>query len=339
MITEKEPAEDKILNYCKNLTPNILVLDKILIEAVRQIRELDLDIIIIGCNISATTNFSHLVFQHKVARMHVANFCNPISTGIYITDYFLLGNNIKYDGIENDFSEKLIFTSGSPGCLDMSCSNLDESKLVVTREAHGIPVNAVLYISGAVCYKLIPEVLDVWMSILSRSPGSYLLLHPYNPNWTGKYPKRQFLLSISSFITKYNIDPARVKIDSTNFKSRSDLKQLIKIGDIYLDTFPYSGFVSMSEALDCAVPPVVFRGETMRGRQASALLMDLDLENLIAANSNDYIEKALFLFNNSSYRLKLASVIAEKMAAGPHFYNSTKYAKEVSNLLFDLVNT
>ena len=336
LLSERNPANSQLSDYCKSLVDDFIILSNTLIDAVNSIRRLDLDIIIIGCNISAVTNFAHLVFQHKVARIHVANFCNPITTGLGKTDYFLLGNNIKYHNIEKDFTEKLLFTSGSPGCLDMSHCSLEKSELIVSKSTYQIPESSTLFISGAVCYKIIPEMLEIWMNIISLTPGSYLLLHPFNPNWNSKYPEQKFLSLINSFIKKHDIDPMRIKIDRTNFKSRIDLKQFIKIADIYLDTFPYSGFVSMSEALDSALPPVVIQGKSMRGRQAASLLKDLNLENLIAEDPQDYIKKAVTLHNNLIYRNECSNNIALKMADGPNFYNTTQYTSEISKLLMEI---
>ena len=63
--------------------------------------------------------------------------------------------------------------------------------------------------------------------------------------------------------------------------------------DLVLDTFPYNGGLSSSEALECGVPVVTIRGESFHSRLTSSLLQHIDSRDLICDGWVKYINKSL----------------------------------------------
>jgi predicted O-linked N-acetylglucosamine transferase (SPINDLY family) len=65
--------------------------------------------------------------------------------------------------------------------------------------------------------------------------------------------------------------------------------------DLALDTFPYAGTTTTCEALWLGVPVLTLSGETSVSRSGHALLKMLGLDELIAPNEAEYVQKAIEL--------------------------------------------
>ena len=73
----------------------------------------------------------------------------------------------------------------------------------------------------------------------------------------------------------------------------------------------WSGGNTSLDALASGLPLVTLPGAFMRGRQSAAMLTDLGLDELIAADAADYVEKAVALGRDRERREALAARIAE----------------------------
>lgn len=68
--------------------------------------------------------------------------------------------------------------------------------------------------------------------------------------------------------------------------------------DIMLDTFPYPGGTTTCEALWMGVPILTLTGHTLLARQGVSMLSCVGLNDWIAENEDDYIQKAVEFANN-----------------------------------------
>jgi len=67
--------------------------------------------------------------------------------------------------------------------------------------------------------------------------------------------------------------------------------------DIALDTFPYNGATTSFESVWMGVPVLTIKGKTFNSRYGYSINKNLNLDNFIAFNKNDFIQKAI---SNSS---------------------------------------
>jgi predicted O-linked N-acetylglucosamine transferase (SPINDLY family) len=84
--------------------------------------------------------------------------------------------------------------------------------------------------------------------------------------------------------------------------------------DAMLDTLHWSGGNTSLDALACALPVVTLPGRFMRGRQSAAMLRQLDVSELIAADETGYIEIASRLVRDAQWRRSVSSKIEERRA-------------------------
>lgn len=85
--------------------------------------------------------------------------------------------------------------------------------------------------------------------------------------------------------------------------------EYLELGELALDSYPFGGYNTIVDALYLGKPVVTYEGTRFYNRAASALLRRLGLEELIAATSEQYIDKAVRLVDDDPYRRDLAARI------------------------------
>jgi predicted O-linked N-acetylglucosamine transferase (SPINDLY family) len=198
--------------------------------------------------------------------------------------------------------------------------------------------NDVVFVNAAACFKILPEMQETWAKILQAVPNSRLLLMPFNPNWTNVFPVKQFERTLTEAFARHGLGRDRF-ILADSLPSRLDVKALELLANVYLDTSPFSGSISVIDPLELGLPVVVQEGATHRSRMASALLREIELPELITTEEESYIKLAVRLGNDADYRRQLSERIVEAMARRPKFLNAQAYAHGLAGLLESLVRS
>src|SRR5262249_33285512 len=148
---------------------------------------------------------------HRLARIQITLVTSCATSGMRHMDYYLSGRlSEPAEGAQDHYTEKLLLVDGPAHCYDFATERRSASPNGPTRASLGIPPEAVVFASGANFFKVIPEVQEVWIQILERSPGSYLLLYPFNPNWSSSYPVGRFLERFKKSAAARGIAPERL---------------------------------------------------------------------------------------------------------------------------------
>ena len=79
--------------------------------------------------------------------------------------------------------------------------------------------------------------------------------------------------------------------------------------DVMLDTLHWSGGNTSLDALASGLPVVTLPGSLMRGRQSRAMLTILEAGELIARDTEDYVERAVALGRDRDYRKAMSERI------------------------------
>ena len=143
--------------------------------------------------------------------------------------------------------------------------------------------------------KLNRRLLECWAEILKAVPKSQLLLKWVHWRDQGM---RDRLLKI---MVESGVDKQRIELRGPSFHQ----PMLVEYGDvdIALDPFPFNGGLSSCEALWMGVPLVTLRSEgtaaLMAGRQGSSLLELIDHNQWIANSTDEYIQIAKDLAQDS----------------------------------------
>jgi predicted O-linked N-acetylglucosamine transferase (SPINDLY family) len=325
------PIED----YARSLADSFRLLPKNYQQQVKVLREAALDVVIIGTNVTAVSNAVALIALHRVAPLQLASYCSPVTTGMRHIDGYLTGTLNDYPGLQEHFTEKLHFCEGPPGCLDYTVESPGSGK-TFDRASLGLADDDVVFVNAAACFKILPEMQETWAKILAAVPKSRLLLLPFNPNWSNAFPVKQFERTLTEACARHGVGRERF-ILAGSLPSRADVKALEQVADVYLDTSPFSGSISVIDPLELGLPLVVQEGATHRSRMASALLREIGLPELITTDEAAYIAFAVKLGTDVAYRQKTSAGIREKMAERPKFINPRAYGQGLSKLLESLI--
>jgi len=323
--------------YSKSCVDQFILLPQDIYNQINAIRNADLDILFFATNLTASLHrfITYLAF-YRLARIQVNSICSPVSTGIDTIDYFLSGNlSTPLPEYQGQYSEKLITIEGSGICFHSPVSKAN-STTQICREDWNIRENTVVFVSGANVYKIIPEVRYTWAEIISKIENSVLVLYPFGPNWGGASLAQSFIDNMKTIFFQYDIHEKRLIIEKT-LPEITDVRSLLRLTDIYLDTFPYTGATLLIDPLSVGLPPVVYEGNSLRSRQGASMLREIQLSELIVFNENDYIQLAIDLATNNQKRKYFVNKIKTKMQKNPPFLNSNAYGKKITSVFNSLV--
>ncbi|NKB43423.1 MAG: hypothetical protein GKS03_04005 [Alphaproteobacteria bacterium] len=301
-------------------------------QAAEMIVQEDLDVLIGAANITNVCTFPWtLLMAQRLARLQVTMHASPMTTGFNTVDLFINGAFNEPEEAEDDYTEDLILIEGSSNHYHFIDGQIEPQEL--TRSDLGIPENGTLFVSGTNAFKIGPDLIKAWTDILSATPNSHLVLYPFNPNWSAHYPQRKsFIRFVQERFKVAGIDVSRLHLLEAQ-PSRAPILGLLKLADIYLDSFPYSGAVSIIDPLICGCPPVVLSGETARCRQSAALLREIDLDVMVTESRDDYVAVATRLSGDESLRDEISHAV-EEMADRAGLGRSDFMGREVGELLW-----
>lgn len=329
-----EAAGSDLEKYCASRADRVTVLSRNPLERASTIRGDRLDILFFGSNLTAVADECATLALHRLAPIQAASICCPISTGMPNMDYYIAGDLLApAPAMQPQFREKLVNIPGSGLCFSFG-PEAGRSAQAVSRQRLGIADDAVCFVSGANYFKITPEVRQAWASIIARVPGSVLVLYPFNPNWSSQYDHESFVNDIKRRFAALGLDQQRLRILKP-LAGRADIKALLALADVYLDSFPYGGATSLVDTLESGLPPVVFKGNALRFRQA-AMLEELSIRGLTAESEDSYIELACGLGTDAVLRRTHRDAIRRKTRDCPPFRDSRVFSHKIAGLFLTL---
>ena len=153
------------------------------------------------------------------------------------------------------------------------------------------------------------RTMDAWARILDEAEGTVLrLLHD---DWRVGYTRERLL----NRFTAHGIDGKRLEVDSPG--GPEDRVGQWRTIDLALDSFPAGDIATTLNALAMGVPIVTIEGANPAGRHAAAALGLIGQRQLVAADVDDYVTKAVQLAASRAGLQPLRESIPEAMRASP----------------------
>ena len=255
------------------------------IEAFNLIRSDNIDIMFDITGVTLSNRVS--LFKNRMAPKQISwlGYCN--TSGLENMDYLIADKNLIYDEEKNYYSEKIIYMPNIWNCHSGLNSIRSFSDPPCLKEKN------ITFGSFNNFNKINDQVISVWSQILLKVKNSKLILKS-SLKMDKSFLKKEF--------EKYGV------IDSIKFLEKRKLEShynLYKNIDIALDTFPYNGVTTTFEALAMGVPVITMKGYNFNSRCGESIIKNLDIEDLIANNEDDYILKAQKIANNKDKILEL----------------------------------
>jgi predicted O-linked N-acetylglucosamine transferase (SPINDLY family) len=313
--------------YCQSRADRLVKLPNDLPSQVQAIRADELDILLISTIVNDITADSTLLALHRLGRIQATYFVNPATTGMRNIDYYISGNLMEpVQKAQEHYREKLITLDGTGFCFSFGIEP-DIATVKPERRSIGVTDESVVFVSGASPVKIIPELRETWAKILVAVPNSVLVLYPSHSD---QYLHR----NMSAVFAKYGIEKNRLII--LKIKGRSNVKECLKLCDVYLHSYPYTGAASIVEALEIGLPTVVREGDALRNKIGAAFMRELQLPDLIANSEESYVQLAIALGTNPELREEKRNQIKQKMQSNPRFMDSCAYSAQMGSLFQEL---
>ena len=171
--------------------------------------------------------------------------------------------------------------------------------------------------------KIGDPVLGLWGRILERLPAARLKIK-YKGLTASTQVRERIAAGIGAAARRIDFDPVDRPVQ--------DHLRLYNDVDVALDPFPFNGSTTTFEALWMGVPVVTLLGDTMVGRWSAAMLHALELDELIAHTSEEYVEIAVRLAVDSERLATLRAQLRERVAASP-LCDGERYTRHFERLI------
>lgn len=234
------------------------------------------------------------LLAHRPALVIVGWFNAFATTGLAAFDYLIGDAAVIPEDEEAFYSEKILRVPGSYLTFEVTYP---------TPEVVPPPCCATsrfTFGSLASPYKLTPGVIEAWAEILRRCPGAGLVLKNGN---LGLARNRRF---VAERFASLGIDPARLDLEGP--AEHYDFLWKYNEIDLALDTFPYSGGTTTTEALWQGVPVLTCKGDRWAARTSLSILLAGGLDAFVAEDLDDYINRAVYWATAAEAPQKLAAL-------------------------------
>ena len=246
-------------------------------ELADRIRELGIDILV---DLSAYSYPQRLgLFVHRAAKLQMAWFNMYATSGFREMD-FIVGDHYVYRKNEKPFySERF---------LELPVSYLTFQTNHVAPDVSECPLDKrEQFTFGCLCslYKITPQVIATWATILKQADDSRLLLA--NSDLRSQC-NRQFLVA--------KFEELGVASDRIAFLPPASHFEFLKYYneiDVALDTFPYNGGTTTMEAIWQGVPVLTFAGDRWASRTSQTILENAGLSAFVADSQESYVRLAV----------------------------------------------
>jgi predicted O-linked N-acetylglucosamine transferase (SPINDLY family) len=125
------------------------------------------------------------------------------------------------------------------------------------------------------------------------------------------------------------IDPARL-IFAPRLPRLEDHLARHQLADLFLDTLPYNAHSTAADALWAGLPVLTCKGDAFVGRVASSLLAAIGLDEMIAADLEDYKNLALRLAQDPTMLADIKSKLVRNRETHPLF-DRQRFARNIES--------
>ena len=242
----------------------------------------------------------------RLARVQVATWGHPETTGLPTIDYYLSAEALEPDGANAFYAERLVRLPGL-GCRfrrgATAASAPDLSSL-------HLDADTPLFVCPGVPFKYAPRHDGVFPEIARRLGKCRFVFFTTRAERLSQRLERRLQATFAAHGVPYERFVAFMP-----WQPASGFLGLLQRADVYLDTIGFSGFNTALYAVEAGLPIVCREGRFLRGRLASGILKQLGLQELVAPTEEAYVALAVRLAGDRPYRQALRERM-EKARAG-----------------------
>ena len=273
------------------------------LEFVNLARSLDVDILIDLSGFTLGNRIQALRVRCAPIQISWLGYCN--TTGIENMDYLIADHNVVKKNEEKFYSEKILYLPNIWSAMSKPKDFPDVNILPVKSNS--------IFTFGSFnnFYKLSDETIKVWSKILNNSNSRLVL----------KSSSIIDVKVVENLLKKFKQELSNqdsLVVIQNNLPREEHLRQYNQI-DVALDPFPYPGVTTSFESVMMGVPVLTMRGFNFNSRCGESINLNLEMQEFIATNSEDYYLKAIQLQKDPTKLELLRGSLREKVLASPLF--------------------
>ena len=273
------------------------------LEFVNLARSLDVDILIDLSGFTLGNRIQALRVRCAPIQISWLGYCNTL--GLECVDYLIADPNLIKKEEEKFYSEKILYLPKIWSAMSKPKDFPDVNILPVK--------NSSIFTFGSFnnFSKLSDETIKVWSKILNNS-NSRLVLK------SGSLTSDSTIENIRNKFFKFILEKNKILILNKDINRKDHIEQYNQI-DVALDPFPYPGVTTSFESVMMGVPVLTMRGFNFNSRCGESINLNLEMQEFIATNSEDYYLKAIQLQKDPTKLELLRSSLRDKALASPLF--------------------
>ncbi len=243
---------------------------------------------------------SYLLSSMRLAPIQCAAWGHPVTTGSSTIDVYFSCGQMEPTDHQSHYAERVLLLDGIG--VDIAMPTTDAP---ATRSDFGLPTTGRLYFCPQSLFKIHPDMDEALVKIIDGDSEAVLV----------------FFQADSRAITMAFADRLGAALAARAIKASGQVKflprlnahafrQALKLADVVLDPFHWSGGGTSLDAFASDLPVVTWPGRFMRGRQTAAMLRLLEANTLIASDVDGYVKTAIEVASNKTLNHDLRALIS-----------------------------
>ncbi len=262
---------------------------------------------------------SHL-FEYNISKIKINYLGFPGTMGTNKYDYIIADQNIIPKNSFNLYSEKVLYM---PEVYQPFSPRIFDFK--VSRTEFNLPENVFIMGCFSRIEKILPNIFNIWMNVLSKYRDVYLALCIKN---------EAVLKNITNYCNENNFNSNQILFLET-IEHKENLRRMSTF-NLYLDSFPYNGHTGISDSLfQSCVPTISFTGNSFASRVSFSLLKSLRLDQLITYNESEYLKKIEYYCENREELVKIRKFLINHKK--DNINRMKKFTKDFEMLILSII--
>jgi predicted O-linked N-acetylglucosamine transferase (SPINDLY family) len=263
------------------------------------------------------------LFTHRMAPIQVNYLGFPGTLGANYIDYIIADRFVIPEDHKPFYNEKVVYL---PNCYQANDSKRKIAAGAPDRLECGLPASGFVFCCFNNCYKILPDMFDRWMRVLSQIDGSVLWLLASNEGTTSNLCREA---------AARNIDPQRLVF--AKHVPPADHLARHGLADLFLDTLPCNAHTTASDALWTGLPLLTCIGGAFSGRVAASLLNAIGLPELVTTTLEDYERTAVELALSPEKLAVVKAKLARNRSTVPLF-DTARFTRDLETAYQEMVD-
>jgi protein O-GlcNAc transferase len=242
---------------------------------------------------------SYLLANMRLAPVQCAAWGHPVTTGSSVIDVYFSCADMEPADYATHYSERVVLLDGIG--VDFA---MPAQESPATRSDFGLPAEGRLYFCPQSLFKIHPDMDDAFAKILEGDSAAVLVFFQAD----SRAITMAFADRLSRTLAERAIN-AKGQIKFLPRLTASGFRKALRLADVVLDPFHWSGGGTSLDAFAGDVPVVTLPGRFMRGRQTMAMLCTIAADALIAHDVDSYVSTAIDVATNKTLNRDLRATI------------------------------